>query len=81
MAIRTGPTLYTSNILGPPAPPTRAAFLWEYIMPNSTRGIGSFTADTIVAILRALPETLAPRKQGYTNIFVANECVGIVGPA
>ena len=72
MAIRTGPTLYTSNILGPPAPPTKAAFLWEYIMPSIKKGVGSFTTDHIVAVLRALPDTdgtYARFSQRYDSIM------------
>ena len=26
-------------------------------MPNKTRGVGLFTAETIVAVLRAIPES------------------------
>ena len=38
-------------------PPSEAALLLEDVMPSIKKGVGSFTADHIVAILRALPDT------------------------
>ena len=50
-------------------------------MPNKTRGVGLFTAENIVAVIRAIPESdgtyrdIARKAQQYGgNVLVAEHC-------